>query len=97
MFCLKDQDGKLRQICLKSCCQVPFNQCAATPCAQMKRRAGDSREAAPYLHVDLGDSYWSSASELIWAPIVEYLLRNGVWHHILPSADLKSLTPSAGW
>jgi hypothetical protein len=60
MFRLPDRNGKLRQICLYSCCQSPWNQCVAVPCEHVKRQTREAsrtdrgdRDPSPYLHVDL--------------------------------------------
>jgi hypothetical protein len=101
MFRLSDQNGRSRQICLKSCCQPPWNQCVAVPCKHVKRQAQDAqrteREPAPYLHVDLASPYWRDTPESTWAPLVEFLKQDGVSQNIQPSEWLKALTPSAGW
>lgn len=101
MFRLSDKNGKSRQICLKSCCQHPWNQCVAVPCEHVKRQARDAprvlREPAPYLHIDLSSPAWRDAPETTWAPIVAFLKKDGVSQTIQPSEWLKALTPSACW
>jgi len=101
MFKLTDSNGKSRQICLKSCCQPPWNQCAVIPCEQPKRIHRDAarpdRAATPYLHVDMAKQPWCDAPESTWDLLVGFLKQDGVSQYIQPSEALKAKTPNARW
>lgn len=94
MFKLKDAAGKSCNVCLKSCCQPPFNVCTEIPCVSSKR-TGQSPN--PFIHVDLAQSPWKEKSEAEFADVVEYLKRDGVSRHVAPSQWLKLKTPNASW
>jgi hypothetical protein len=101
MFKLTDSNGKSRKICLKSCCQPPWNQCAVIPCEQPKRIHRDAarpdRAATPYLHVDMAKQPWCDAPESTWDLLVGFLKQDGVSQYIQPSEALKAKTPNARW
>eukprot|EP00980_Cylindrotheca_fusiformis_P020540 scaffold7617_cov143-Cylindrotheca_fusiformis.AAC.1 len=103
---LPDPQGKTapRQICFHCCFPAPYNKCEDPETCSFRNknqpflRRKPAKAVLQRFHVDLAESRWRNQEkypENNWDDLVRFVKSHR--DLVAPSAELKALTPSAGW